>query len=154
VWAAIDGVIRTVPALDALDPVTSELVRLRVARAHHCRLCMSIRNRQALRAGADEATFDAVDRYRDGSLGPVATAALGLVDTVLWTPGRIEPGVVEAAQAHLSSDQQVEVVCDVARNALNKVAVALGADAPHVTEGVELYEIAPDGSLVYGLAPD
>jgi len=45
-------------------------------------------------------------------------------------------------------------VLDVTRNALNKVAVALAADAAHVEDGVEIYDIEPDGSLVYGLDPD
>jgi len=42
----------------------------------------------------------------------------------------------------------------VTRNALNKIAVALGADAPHVDEGIEVYDIGPDGSLVYGVPLD
>jgi len=154
VWSAIDGVIRTFPALDALDPITSELVRLRVARAHDCRLCRSLRNRDALRAGADETTFDDLDHYEDGRLGVKATATLALCDAMIWTPGRISPTVVGAARNSLTPAEQVEVVLDVARNSLNKVAVALGADAPHVTEGVELYEIAPDGTLNYGVSLD
>ena len=43
---------------------------------------------------------------------------------------------------------------DVTRNALNKIAVALGADAAHVEDGVEIYDIGPDGTLVYGLTLD
>jgi hypothetical protein len=31
--------------------------------------------------------------------------------------------------------------------------VALKADDPHVTEGVEIYDVNPDGTLSYGLAP-
>jgi len=153
-WAALDGLIRTVPALDALDPVTSELIRLRGARQHRCRLCMSVRSRPALRAGADEATFDAVDHYRERDLPPLARAALALVDAVLWTPGRIGADVVADLAAVATPAQQVEVVLDVTRNALNKIAVALGADAPHVDEGIEVYDIGPDGSLVYGVPLD
>jgi len=153
-WAALDGIIRTVPALGALDPVTSELVRLRVARQHRCRLCMSIRSRPAVRAGADEATFGAVDRHPTSDLDPLARAALALVDAMVWTPGRIDPAVAAALAAEATPAQQVEVVVDVTRNALNKVAVALGADAAHVTEGTELYEVAPDGTMTYGLTLD
>jgi len=42
----------------------------------------------------------------------------------------------------------------VTRNALNKVAVALGADAAHVENGIEIYDVGPDGELQYGLALD
>lgn len=150
-WAALDGLIRTVPALDALDPVTSELVRLRGARAHQCRLCMSVRSRPALVAGADESTFDAVDHHADSTLSPLARAALALVDGMVWTPGRLDPVVVTDLSREATPPQQVEVVLDVTRNALNKIAVALGADAAHVEDGIEIYDVEPDGTLVYGV---
>ncbi len=150
-WAALDGLVRTVPTLDALDPVTSELVRLRGARQHRCRLCMSIRSRPALVAGADEAMFDAVDHHGDSGLPPLARAALAFTDAMVWTPGRLDPAVVADLAREATPSQQVEVVLDVTRNALNKVAVALGADAAHVEVGTEIYDVEPDGSLVYGL---
>ena len=153
-WGALDGLVRVVPALDALDPVTSELVRLRGARQHNCRLCRSLRSRSALRAGATETDFAAVDAYADSSLSPLARASLAFCDAMLWTPGRIGTDVVAALQAAAGPDQQVELVLDVTRNALNKVAVALGADAAHVEEGIEVYDVEPDGSLVYGLSAD
>ena len=153
-WAALDDLIRSIPALDALDPVTSELVRLRVARQHNCRLCRSLRNRTAVRAGATEHDFAAVDHYQDSDLGPLQRAALQFTDAVIWTPGDIDPATIAALAATATPAQQVELVLDVTRNALNKVAVGLGADAAHTEEGVELYDVAPDGSLLYGLDPD
>ena len=153
-WPALDGLIRTVPALDALDPVTSELVRLRGARQHNCRLCRSLRNRTAVRAGATDADFAAVDSYEESDLTPLARAALKFTDAMIWSPGRIDPATVSLLAAVATPAQQVELVLDVTRNALNKVAVALGADAAHVEQGVELYDVAPDGSLLYGLDPD
>ena len=134
--------------------MTSELVRLRGARQHNCRLCRSLRSRSALRAGATEDDFAAVDDHAGSALPPLARAALAFTDAMVWTPGRIDPGVVFALAAEATPDQQVELVLDVTRNALNKVAVALGADAAHVEEGIEVYDVEPDGSLVYGLEPD
>ena len=153
-WAALDGLIRSVPTLDSLDPVTSELVRLRGARQHDCRLCRSLRNRTALRAGATEHDFAAIDHYQDSDLTLLQRAALAFTDAMIWTPGRIDPATVTALTAAATPAQQVELVLDVTRNALNKVAVGLGADAAHVAEGIELYDVAPDGSLHYGLDPD
>jgi hypothetical protein len=153
-WGALDDIVRVVPALDTLDPVTSELVRLRGARQHDCRLCRSLRSRSAIRAGATEEDFAAVDEHAASRLSPLARSALAFTDAMVWTPGRIHPGVVAALRAEATPAQQVELVLDVTRNALNKVAVALGADAAHVEEGVELYDVEPDGSLVYGLDPD
>jgi AhpD family alkylhydroperoxidase len=154
IWAALDGFIRAVPALDGLDAVTSELVRLRGARQHDCRLCRSLRSRTALRAGATEETFQAVDDYAHSSLSPLQRAALTLTDAMIGTPGRIDDATVAGLRAEADPSQQVELVLDVTRNAVNKVAVALGADAAHVDDGIEIYDVAPDGSLLYGLEPD
>ncbi len=153
-WPALDELVRVVPALDALDPVTSELVRLRGARQHNCRLCRSLRSRSALRAGATDEDFEAVDAPDGSRLSPLARGALAFTDAMIWTPGRIDAGIVADLVAEASPEQQVELVLDVTRNALNKVAVALGADAAHVEEGIEIYDVEPDGSLVYGLEPD
>jgi alkylhydroperoxidase family enzyme len=154
IWEAFDTFIRAVPRLDALDPVTSELVRLRGARQHRCRLCQSLRSRPALLAGADDGDFGAVDDYRDSDLSAAQKAALAFTDAMLWTPGHIDSEVVGALTAHLSEAQGVELVLDITRNALNKIAVALAADAPHVEDGIEIYDIDADGELVYGLTLD
>ena len=73
---------------------------------------------------------------------------------MIWNPGRIDPAVVAGLRAVASPSQQVELVLDVTRNALNKIAVGLGADAAHVEDGIEIYDVEPDGSLVYGLTAD
>jgi alkylhydroperoxidase family enzyme len=150
IWEALDGLIRTVPRLDALDPVTSELVRLRGARQHHCRICQSLRSRPAVLAGADELLLSELDDFESSTLSAHRRAALAMVDAMIWTPGRLD-AAVDRLVANASPEQCVEVVADVTRNALNKVAVALGADAPHVQEGVEFYDIDPEGGLVYGV---
>ena len=144
------ALVRIVPRLDALDPVTSELIRLRGARQHQCRLCKSLRSRPALLAGADEATFSEVDVYEASALPPLQKAALAFTDAMIWTPGRLEASAPRLREL-ASVEQCAELVLDVTRNALNKIAVALGADAAHVDEGIEIYDIDADGELVYGL---
>jgi len=153
-WPAIDGYIHAVPALEHLDPVITELVRLRGARAHQCRLCQSLRSRPALRAGADDDDFAAVDHYQTSDLSPPIKAALAFTDAMIWLPGRIDPAVASAVRAELTDGQAVELVLDVARNATNKIAVAFAADAPHVDDGYEIYEITADGEAHYGLTLD
>lgn len=150
-WPSIDEFIRVVARLDRLDPVTAELVRLRGARQHRCRMCQSLRNRSAMLAGADDEMFEAVDHYADGGLSPRHTAALGLVDAMIWTPARLGDEVVAAVRAEFSPGEQVELVLDVMRNAANKIAVALAADGANVDEGYEIYDIGADGDPVYGL---
>ena len=151
-WAAMDVLIRSVPQLTALDPVTSELVRLRGARQHQCRICQSIRSRPALLAGANDDVFAAVDTYESSDLPASQRAALAFTDGMIWTPGRIEATTYESVAEHFSPEARVELILDITRNALNKVAVAMKADDPHVTEGYEIYDIEPNGDLVYGLS--
>jgi alkylhydroperoxidase family enzyme len=153
-WPEVEAFLREVARLDALDPVLTEQVRLRGARQHGCRICSSRRSVAALDAGADETVFDAVDHHADSDLPPATRAALALTDAIIWTPYLIPPDVAAAAAEHLSPEQVVEVVLDVTRNAANKIAVALGADAAAVTEGVELFATDADGNLtIVGVDP-
>jgi alkylhydroperoxidase family enzyme len=146
-WPLLEEFMRQVARLDTLDPVLTELIRLRGARQHECRLCKSRRSVAALDAGADESTFDAVDAYADSDLPPATKAALALTDSMIWTPYVMPRKVAEDALEHLAPEQIVEVVLDVTRNAANKIAVALGADAPAITDGVELFVTDADGNL-------
>jgi alkylhydroperoxidase family enzyme len=145
VWGTIDEFMRAVARHAALDPTTSELVRLRGARQHDCRLCQSRRAVAAISAGADEAMFGAIDHYEDSDLPEATKAALALADAIIWTPTAIPDDVVTRVREQLTDEQTVEVVLDVIRNAANKIAVALDADAPEVTEGVQLFVTDPDG---------
>jgi alkylhydroperoxidase family enzyme len=153
VWAGVEQLLATVPGLTTLDPVTTDLVRLRLARHHDCRLCRSLRSRSALAEGADEALFHATQEDRPEGLDGATLAALDLVDAFAWTPGRVEPAVLHRVRHHFSPPQQVELVLDATRNAANKLAVAFGADAPHVDSGVEIFDVAHDGTVTYGLPP-
>jgi alkylhydroperoxidase family enzyme len=149
--ASFDEFLRAVARMRYLDPVTSELVRLRGARFHNCRLCKSLRTASAIRAGADEETFGKIDRYESSDLDERAKVALRLTDAIVTQPAHMDAALVAQAHAHLSEPEIVELVLDVMRNAANKVAVAFGADEPHVAEGIELYDVLADGNLVYGL---
>jgi alkylhydroperoxidase family enzyme len=150
-WGGIEEVIRVVPGLQELDPVTTELVRLRGARQHNCRICQSLRSHSAFAAGADDDTFEAVDHYATSDLSDANKAALAFTDAFIWTPGRLTDEVVDDLQAHWTPAQQVELVLDIARNASNKFAVSMAADGTDVTEGYAVYDVKPDGSIEYGL---
>jgi AhpD family alkylhydroperoxidase len=141
--------VRVVFNLHEVDPVVSELVRLRVARAHNCRMCKSLRTRSALAAGATETDFAALDDYEASELSSAQKAALALVDGILWSPARIPEPVVEAVRAHFPPAQAVEIVLDVMRNSWNKTTVAALLDEAHVTHGTEVYEYHDDGTLEF-----
>ncbi len=143
-----------VARLDRLDPLTTEIVRLRGARAHNCRLCKSLRNVRAANDGADEAVYDQIEHYQSSTLSQRHQTALRLVDTMVWEPGSYPADLAAAVHASFTDAEVVELVLDIARNAANKIAVAFGADEAHVTEGVEFYDVDERGELVYGLTPN
>jgi alkylhydroperoxidase family enzyme len=147
VWDVIEDFMTSVAQHRALDATLTELVRLRGARQHDCRLCASRRSQDAIEAGAGDAEFAAVDEYETSSLPEPTKAALALVDAMIWTPTAIPDDVVTRVRESLSDAEAVEVVLDVARNAANKIAVSLRADAPEVTEGVQLFTTDADGTL-------
>ncbi|HTM85951.1 MAG TPA: carboxymuconolactone decarboxylase family protein, partial [Mycobacterium sp.] len=149
--ALFNGFLPAVARLRALDALTSELVRLRGAAQHNCRLCKSLRESTALDAGGAETLYDDIARFEDSMLlTDRQKAALRYVDTLIWSPARIDRGVAEGVRAHFSAAEAIELTFDVMRNASNKIAVALAADAARVPEGTERYLIGADGQTVFG----
>ena len=149
---AVDAFLVEVARLDHLDPVTTELVRLRGARAHNCRLCRSRRLLPAVRAGADESTFDQVDHYERSDLSEHHKVALRLTDAMVWTPAWWPSELADQVRHAYDPAEAIELVLDVTRNSANKIAVALGADAAQVADGqLDYYDVGPDGQLVSGL---
>ncbi len=141
-WALLEHFMVVVARLRSLDPTITELVRLRGARLHDCAVCKSRRSQDAIDAGATGDEFAAVDAWQTSDLPASAKAALALTDAMV-----LDSAVPDDVREHLTDEQVVEVVLDVMRNAANKIAVALGADAATVTDGVELFTTDADGNL-------
>ena|ERR1700730_2776350 len=140
-----------VARMRALDPVTSELVRLRGAAQHNCRLCKSLREGTALEAGGTEELYGDIERYEDSPVLPQrAKAALRYTDGLIWTPAHLVADDVAEVRSRFSEVEAVELTFDIMRNASNKVAVSLGADAPRVEQGTERYLLDVDGQTVFG----
>jgi alkylhydroperoxidase family enzyme len=139
-----------VARMRALDPVTSELVRLRGAAQHNCRLCKSLREGTALDAGGSETLYDEIARFEDSVLlDDRAKGALCYADALIWTPAHLVADVAAGVRGQFSEAEAVELTFDIMRNASNKVAVSLGADAPRVEHGTERYAIGADGQTVF-----
>jgi alkylhydroperoxidase family enzyme len=140
----------TVARLRELDALTAEVVRLRGATQHNCRLCKSLRETTALNAGGTETLYGDIERFEESAqLTDRQKAALRYADALIWTPSRIEAGVADGVHAHFSDAEAVELTLDVMRNASNKVAVALAGDAPRVEHGTEEYLLDVDGQTVF-----
>ena len=139
-----------VARMRALDPVTSELVRLRGAAQHNCRLCKSLRESTALDAGGSESLYEDIERFESSVLlDDRAKAALRYADGLIWTPAHLVADDVVEVRSRFSEAEAVELTFDIMRNASNKVAVSLGGDAPRVEQGTERYLLDADGQTVF-----
>ncbi|MEI7717465.1 MAG: carboxymuconolactone decarboxylase family protein, partial [Mycobacterium sp.] len=76
-------------------------------------------------------------------------AALRYTDALIWTPAHLVADDVAEVRSGFTEAQAVDLTLCIMRNASNKVAVSLGADAPRVQEGgTERYWIGADGRTV------
>jgi len=147
--ALLNGFLPAVARLRGLDPVTTEVVRLRGASQHNCRLCKSRRETNALDAGGSEDLYSDIEQYESSEkLTDAHKAALRFVDAMVWTPSQISSEVAAGVRKHFSEDQAFELTLDIMRNAANKIMVSLGVDAPLVTDGTELFSVDADGHTV------
>jgi hypothetical protein len=150
-WVAHERFLLEVAKLSALDPVTSELVRLRGARAHACRLCQSRRSVSAIDQAGRSDLFD--DGVPSG-ISDAQSLALQVVDAFVWRPIQWPPGLGEQVVDALGPAVATELTLDIVRNAANKIAVAFDVDAPQVETGVEYYDIdLSTGELRYDVSP-
>jgi len=142
-----DAVVRG----EVLDPVLTELVRLRCARTHNCRICQTLRLADARDAGADDAVTAAVDRYESSDLDERIKAALRITDALITMPTTLSPEAAADARALLTPDELAELCLDVSKWSTQKVHVALGTDAPDRlplgADGVSWFRFDRDGRV-------
>ena len=137
--AAIADFAAAAVRANAVDPVTSELVRLRCAQIHDCRLCGSLRNREALEQGFDEALQSKIARYESSDLEPKQIAALRLCDAMILTPSQADASLREELERYFSPEQIAEIMLDVMKWSQQKALVALRMEAPPWDETNVLY---------------
>ena len=142
-----DSVVRS----GHLDPVTTELIRLRCARQHDCRICQSLRLSDAVAAGIDETVTDQIDHYEDSDLSHRHKVALRLVDAVIWRPSEMDDRLVADAHDAFSDEELAEILVDITKWSTQKIHVALGTDgADHLPKddlGRTYLSFASDGSV-------
>jgi alkylhydroperoxidase family enzyme len=142
-----DAVVRG----NALDPVLTEMVRLRCARTHNCRICQTLRLVDALVAGADEEMAAKIDFYEKSDLSARTKAALRVTDAFITRPDTLSDEAVTEAQSLLSEEELAELCLDITKWSTQKIHVALGTDGadrlPLDEKGVSYFQFAGDGTL-------
>ena len=141
-----DAVVRSAH----LDPSLTEMVRLRCARQHDCRICQTLRLGDAIAAGVDDAATAKIDHYESSDLPERTKVALRIVDAFIWKPTSIDSELARQAHENFSDAELAELLVDITKWSTQKIHVALGTDgADHLPvdeSGVAYLSFRSDGS--------
>jgi alkylhydroperoxidase family enzyme len=133
-----------------LDPVTTELVRLRCARQHDCRICQSLRLVEARDSGVTDDVLSSLDHYEASDLDEQPKVALRIVDAFIWRPSDMPDSLVDQARAHFSPEELAELLVDITKWSTQKIHVCLGTDGtdrvPLDIDGVALLAFDESGA--------
>jgi alkylhydroperoxidase family enzyme len=136
---------------NTVDPVTTELVRLRCARTHHCRICQTLRLADARAAGVDEAMTAKVDHYERSDLPDRGKVALRVTDAFITRPDLLSDAVAGQARASFGPAELASLCLAITKWSTQKIQVALGTDGADrlVTDadGVALFGFDPSGQV-------
>jgi hypothetical protein len=111
-----------------LDAITTELVRLRCARQHDCRICQTLRLSDAADRGLDEGMAGKVDHYERSDLTERHKVALRIVDAFIWRPADLSDELVAQAHEQFTDAELAELLLDITKWSTQKIHVALGTD--------------------------
>jgi len=128
----------------SVDPVTTELVRLRCARTHRCRICQTLRLADARAAGVDETMAAQVDFYERSDLPGRAKVALRVTDAFITRPDLLSDTAVEQARTSFQPAELASLCLDITKWSTQKIHVALG------TDGADGLETDGDGVAMFG----
>lgn len=128
--AAIERFYESVVRTKRVDPLTTEIVRLRCAGYHGCRFCASVRDAQALELGLDEALVRKLADYERSDLPERWKAALRLADALMIAPGSVAPALSAQLHEHFTDAQIAELIFDVMKFSVQKVGVSLRTEPP------------------------
>ncbi|HTH07435.1 MAG TPA: hypothetical protein VMS14_08930 [Ilumatobacteraceae bacterium] len=144
----------SVVLLDRMDPVTTELVRLRAAAHHDCRTCKSLRTTTGRDAGVDETMTAKIDRYETSDLPDRHKVALRLADAMMTQPGEMSSELKRQLHEHFTDAELLELSLDVMKWNYQKVPVALRTDAEPAPGQLTMLEFDEHGRHRYsGQAP-
>lgn len=126
----IDELARVAMRAKRLDPIVTEVVRLRCAGYHDCRICGSLRMPDALAAGLDDDAAAQIADYERSGLDERLKVALRFVDAILIDPESVDAELVAQLSAYYSPEEVAELSFDVVKWSLQKALVALRLEEP------------------------
>jgi alkylhydroperoxidase family enzyme len=145
-----DRFAATVVRRGAVDPYITELVRLRCAQYHDCRLCGSIRLAAARELGLDEARVNSIDNYEAAGFTTAQKAALRLADAVIIGSLAIPDELRDELHRCFSDEQISELLFDVMKWSFQKALVSLRVEDPYSGGAGELTFDSDGNAIVDG----
>ena len=127
-----------------LDPMTTELIRLRCARTHRCRICQTLRLADARAAGVDEVITAQIDFYERSDLPDRAKVALRVTDAFITRPDMLSGTVAEQARMSFEPAELASLCLGITKWSTQKIHVALG------TDGADGLATDDDGVALFG----
>lgn len=146
---AIDSFAAAAVRANSVDPVTTELVRLRCAVYHDCRRCGLLRLEDARKEGVDEEMAAKVASYESSDLPERVKVALRLTDAVIIDPASACDELAEQLHAHFTEAQIAELLLDIMKWSRQKELVALRLETPSWS-GTEALGFDDRGNPVFG----
>jgi alkylhydroperoxidase family enzyme len=140
--------------LGELDPQTSELVRLRCATWHNCRVCQSLRHVTGGKRVLDESTAAKVSAYEDSDLDDRQKVALRLADAYMTVPGHIDEELSADVRRDFSDSQVTEMLLDIIAWTQQKPLVALALDIPPDASALTSLDFDEHGEPIIGATLD
>lgn len=149
---ALAQVHATTMCLSDLDELTSEIVRLRAASYHHCKLCMSVRLAGASGSVVNEDLAEQIAHCESSSFAEAHKVALRYADTHMTDPRNIGAVLREQLVKYYTRSQIIELTLDVSQWNQQKILVALGTDAAVSESGLTPLMFDADGHIIHGAA--
>jgi len=140
----------------ALDPVITEMVRLRCARTHGCRICKTLRLINAREVGVDDSMTAKIDFYEKSNLDERIKMALRITDAFITRPDTLTGAVSSGARSTFSPEALAELCLDITKWSTQKIYVALGTDTadalPKNADGLSFFSFDKEGRVA-GFGP-
>lgn len=126
----IEELARVAMRATQLDPLLTEVVRLRCAEYHDCRICSSLRIADAVAEGLDEEMRDEIRHYEDSNLDQRLKVALRFVDAMIIHPDSLDADLAREVHTHFTDTEIAEMSFDVMKWSFQKALVALRLEQP------------------------
>ena len=133
-----------------IDPLVHECIRLYNAKFQGCQYCMNARAAGAVQAGLNEDMVEQLRDFERSTLPPKVKAALRIASAVASAPQFVTPAVLDAARAHFSEQELIDIVLLSVHTTGSKVAITLGVDPGREASSRVFYP----AEAVYGESPE